>query len=192
MAPRRRRRLRSGRAARPWCGRRCGGCPELSALLSRSHPVPSVSAPGLPPPAPAAVQPLRRGLCSGLHAPQPITRSAPGCPKTCCRDVRRQSPHPSAAGEKDGGHDGETLPASQLEAPSLLLQESPKEDLGAMREEGSAEHPHPKRRKGLGPAQGQLPSGSDGGGVGAGQKEEARPSLRNGEIRYRRLEGSLS
>ncbi|KAM5276714.1 LOW QUALITY PROTEIN: melanoma-associated antigen F1 [Hipposideros larvatus] len=48
-------------------------------------------------------------------------------------------PIPQAEGRKDGGHDGETLTASQEEAPSPLLQESPKEDLGAMREKGVVE-----------------------------------------------------
>ncbi|XP_023979959.1 LOW QUALITY PROTEIN: melanoma-associated antigen F1 [Physeter macrocephalus] len=50
-------------------------------------------------------------------------------------------PIPQAEREMDGGHDSETqaLTASQEVAPSPLLQESPKEDLGAVREEGAAE-----------------------------------------------------
>ncbi|XP_069328926.1 melanoma-associated antigen F1 [Eulemur rufifrons] len=50
-------------------------------------------------------------------------------------------PVPQAKGEQDGGHDGEpqALTASQEQAPSPLLQESPKEDFSAAREEGSAE-----------------------------------------------------
>ncbi|XP_012592308.1 melanoma-associated antigen F1 [Microcebus murinus] len=50
-------------------------------------------------------------------------------------------PAQQAKGEKDGGHDGEpqALTASQDSAPSPLLQQSPKEDLCAVREEGSAE-----------------------------------------------------
>ncbi|EFB29624.1 hypothetical protein PANDA_003733, partial [Ailuropoda melanoleuca] len=46
-----------------------------------------------------------------------------------------------AEGEKDGGRDGETqaLTASQKEVPNPLLQETPKENLGARREEGAAE-----------------------------------------------------
>ncbi|XP_047587978.1 melanoma-associated antigen F1 [Lutra lutra] len=50
-------------------------------------------------------------------------------------------PIPQAEGEKDGGRDGETqaLTASQNEVPSPFLQESPKEDLGARREEGATE-----------------------------------------------------
>lgn len=50
-------------------------------------------------------------------------------------------PIPQVEGKKDGGHDGETqaLTASQREAPSPHLQESPLEDFGAGREEGAAE-----------------------------------------------------
>lgn len=53
----------------------------------------------------------------------------------------RALPIPQAEGEKNGGRDGETqaLTASQEEAPSPLLRESSKEDLGAGREEEAAE-----------------------------------------------------
>ncbi|KAJ8793908.1 hypothetical protein J1605_019172 [Eschrichtius robustus] len=134
-------RLRGGFAAGLRRRRRCGRR-EPSAVQPGSHKVPSVISPSPTPAVPAAVQPLRRGLCSGLHTPRPVYALC-----TCLPENMLQKPESGglpilqAEGEMDGGHDSETqaLTASQEVAPSPLLRESPEEDLGAVREEGAAE-----------------------------------------------------
>ncbi|KAM6160961.1 LOW QUALITY PROTEIN: melanoma-associated antigen F1 [Erethizon dorsatum] len=56
-------------------------------------------------------------------------------------------PDPRAEGEQDGGRDGETqaLTVSQKEVSSPLLQETPKGDLCAVREERAAEPAHTRK-----------------------------------------------
>lgn len=141
-----------GVAAAGLSSRRC--CPAavkhpvLAALLVRPSPRHSLFDPSA-------------GVCAADRTHfDPGTRSAPGCPNTRCRNAKAGvSPSiPEAEGEKDGGHDGETRTASQKEAPSSLLQASPKGDLDAMT---------PKGARGLTRhrAQGLPPPGPDGGGV---------------------------
>lgn len=77
-----------------------------------------------------------------MHIPRPEYALC-----TCLRKNMLQKPEsgvlpvPQVEGEMDGSHDGETqaLTVSQEEAPSPLLQESPEEDLDAVKEEGAAE-----------------------------------------------------
>lgn len=97
-----------------------------------SHKVPSAIAPCTPA-APAAVQPLPRGLQGGSHTPRPVHALCTWLPENMLQTPEsRGLPVPQAEGEKDGGHDGETR------APTAS-QERPKEELGAGREEGAAE-----------------------------------------------------
>lgn len=135
-------RLRGSPAAGLGRCRRCGSGSDSSSVPPSSHKGPSAAVPSPPRAAPAAVQPLRQGLRSGSNTPRPVYALC-----TCLPENMLQKPEsgglpvPQAKGEKDGGHDGEpqALTASQEEAPSPLLQESPKEDLRSVREEGSAE-----------------------------------------------------
>ncbi|KAM8770494.1 LOW QUALITY PROTEIN: melanoma-associated antigen F1 [Rhynchonycteris naso] len=90
------------------------------------------------------------GLCSGSHTPQPVHALCTWLPENLLQKPDSWvSLTSQAEGQKDGGQDGETtLPASQEEAEPNL-QESPKEDLGALR--GGAAEPALTRKvtKGL-------------------------------------------
>lgn len=79
---------------------------------------------------------LRRGLCNGLLTPQRVYALRTWLPEKVLEKPRAYS---SGRGGEGWRPDGETLTTSQEEASSPLLQESPREDLGAIREEEATE-----------------------------------------------------